>query len=214
MKKILYSLLVLSILISNFKYVNASKTTNHVKLEVLTKNSDYILDRKFQNKIDSSAKAFADLMESGAIILDVNGNIIGINIDVLEKLFGVSDDSIRLRRRLNNSKANLLFTNKLTPKYLPSNHITNFSNCFIKLFLEGFGLGEIMGIAYQVGNVLIKNKQYFPFVKKIAELAVKKLGKKAAAKIVAAATPAGWAYTLIEIGTISYRCTVEYDKWA
>ena len=61
---------------------------------------------------------------------------------------------------------------------------------------------------------LIGKKQYFKFVQKVAQIAVKKLGKKAAAKIVSAATPAGWAIHAWKAGLWSYRCTVEYDRWA
>lgn len=181
------------------------------KIKETEKELETMSDEELNREIDESAKAFDDLMQSGAVQLDGCGNIAYINVDLLEEKFGVTTESIELRRLISE---NPLPSGKSACGIMTRGHIENFSNCFLKQLLKDFGLWNIRSEIHNGVIKLIGEKKYFNAVQKVAQIAVNKLGKKAAAKIVAAATPAGWAIHAWKAGLWSYRCTVEYDKYA
>lgn len=166
-------------------------------------------DEELNKKIDELAKAFDDLMKSGVVHIDGCGKISYVNVDKLEEKIGVTPESQELRRLMEEKT-----TKENNMRCMTRGHVQNFSNCFLKQLLKDFGLWNIRTAIHSGIIKLIGEKQYFKVVQKVAQIAVNKLGKKAAAKIVSAATPAGWALHAWKAGLWTYRCTVEYDRWA
>ena len=207
MKKIVISFLSLLMVFSvmNQSVVFASESDS-VNFEELT-------DDELNQKINQSAQAFQTLMDSGVVQYDSYGNVSGINVDKLESLFGVSSEYKELRGLIAKEKENNKAVSGISTRSA-GKHVQNFSTCFVKQLLKDFGIYQIRNLIHKGVIDLIGKKQYFKFVQKVAQIAVKKLGKKAAAKIVSAATPAGWAIHAWKAGLWSYRCTVEYDRWA
>ena len=207
MKKIVISFLSLLMVFSvmNQSVVFASESDS-VNFEELT-------DDELNQKINQSAQAFQTLMDSGVVQYDSYGNVSGINVDKLESLFGVSSESKELRGLIAKEKENNKAVSGISTRSA-GKHVQNLSTCFVKQLLKDFGIYQIRNLIHKGVIDLIGKKQYFKFVQKVAQIAVKKLGKKAAAKIVSAATPAGWAIHAWKAGLWSYRCTVEYDRWA
>lgn len=215
MKKInrlLLGVMVIGITVSNLMPVSA-KEIDYTNKESLSLN-DYesMSDLELNQRINKSAQAFQDLMDSNVIKFDEKGFISYIDVDGLEEKFGITDESRELRKIMEENQTKN--ASSIRSKRSIQKHVNNFSNCFVKQLLKDFGVYQIRNAIHEQAIKLIGEKQYFKFVQKVAQIAVKKLGKKAAAKIVSAATPAGWALHAWKVGLWSYRCTVEYDKWA
>lgn len=181
------------------------------KTAQIEKEIENMTDEELNQKIEESAQAFDDLMKSGVVQIDGCGKVSYVNVDKLEEKFGVTPESQELRRLMKEKTPN---EGSSSCQIMTRGHVENFSKCFLKQLLKDFGLWNIRSAIHNGVIKLIGEKQYFKAVQKVAQIAVNKLGKKAAAKIVAAATPAGWALHAWKAGLWSYRCTVEYDKYA
>lgn len=160
--------------------------------------------------IHQTAQAVDNLMSS-VFVTDMDGNLISVDVDVLELEYGVSAESIELKRILNQRNTTLRSdVMSLGLGY----HYGRFASCFIKQIARSFGVSSAIFVGKGELINLVGKKSYYRAVQKMAQIAVNKLGKKAALKLVEFATPAGWSLSAGKVALWTYRCTVEYEQWA
>lgn len=205
-------MLAVAIAFTNITPLSAKTGSYEIKENLSPSDFEKMTDAELNERIEKSAQAFQDLMDSGAVILDANGFVSFINVDKLEEKFGKTNESSELRKIMNEQQKNA--KTRVPSKRSARKHIVNFSNCFAKQLLKDFGIYQIRNAIHRSTIELLGRKKYFQFVQKVAQIAVNKLGKKVAVKIVTAATPAGWAINAWKASLWSYRCTVEYGRWS
>lgn len=172
---------------------------------------DSLSNQDINQLINQSAEAIDELMTT-VFVTDSNGNLISVDVDKLESKYGVTQESIELRMMINqkNSKSSDYTVMSGGIGY----HTGRFASCFIKQIARSFGISTALFIGHGELINLVGKKAYYQAVQKMAQIAVNKLGKKAALKLVEFATPAGWALSAGKVALWTYRCTVEYGQWA
>ncbi|CAM3631041.1 hypothetical protein [Erysipelothrix anatis] len=226
MKKVLLSVLVFAMTLGIFGYSTSVSVLAEEKTisqneciddnDLINNDSsvfielDSLSNNDVEQLIHQSAQAIDELM-STVFVTDIDGNLISVDVDRLESEYGVTPESTELRKLVNQ--------NSRSSEYSVMNqgigyHTGRFASCFIKQIARSFGLSTALFIGHGELVNLVGKKAYYQAVQKMAQIAVNKLGKKAALKLVEFATPAGWALSAGKVALWTYRCTVEYGQWA
>lgn len=228
MKKILLSSLVFAMTLGIFSYgtsVNVlaeDNTSTQIECSEntidFTKNSnadsievDTLTNEDINKLIHQTSQVIDELMTT-VFVTDLNGNLISVDVDKLEAEYGVTSESIELRKMINQRTNESLEYSVMSRSI--GYHTGRFASCFIKQIARSFGLSTALFIGHGELVNLVGKKAYYQAVQKMAQITVNKLGKKAALKLVEFATPAGWALSAGKVALWTYRCTVEYGQWA
>lgn len=167
-------------------------------IEKLEEGVPDLTEEEFQAMVTETARQVEFMAKNGIIVFDEKGYISYVDVDKFESIYGADENTATLREWM-------------TPQPMTRGHIENFSRCMLGELAKSLGINEIRNLL--TGEVLnyFSKGAYQKAIQKVAQLAVDKLGMKAAAKIVNFALPSGWVVNAVKVGYWSVKCTVFYD---